>query len=91
MPYTNKWGEEILSEYVEHAVSTTDPMYDSESVWQLQRIPERDYERREYGREFVLVRFNATRSQSFRAGEFTRVTARALRDMLDKALEETDE
>jgi hypothetical protein len=87
-PYINKWGDEILGEHIEHAVSSTDSAYDSQSVWQLQRVPERDYERREYGREFVLVRLNANRSQSFRAGEFTRETARALRDMLNAALAE---
>jgi len=86
LPYVNRWGEEILAEYVERAISNTDSAYDSTSIWQLQRLPERDYERREYGREFALVRFNANRSQSFRAGAFTRETAKALRDMLDAEL-----
>ena len=90
LPYVNKWGEEILSEHIERAISSTDSEYDSTSIWQLQRLPENDYERRIYGREFTLVRFNAHRSQSFRAGEFTRETARALRDMLDAVVAEAD-
>lgn len=89
-PYLNKWGEEVLDQYTEIAVSSTDPAYNTTAVWQLQRVPEREYERREYGREFVFVRFNASMSQSFRAGEFTRETAEALRDMLNEALTERE-
>lgn len=86
VPYVNARGDEVLSEYREHVTSATEPMFTAGAVWQLQRVPERDYERREFGREFVLVRYNRSMSQSFRAGEFTRETAAALRDMLDAAI-----
>jgi hypothetical protein len=38
-PYLNKWGEEVLDQYTEIAVSSTDPAYNTTAVWQLQARP----------------------------------------------------
>lgn len=84
-PYINEWREEILGEYIERAVSATDPLFDNTARWQLQRVRENDYSRREYGREFKLVWGNMI-SQTSSLPEFTRETAKALRDMLNEAL-----
>lgn len=89
-PYVNQWGEEILGEYTETAKSAADPMFDNVRHWQLVRVAENDYPRREYGQEFYIVSLNHSRAQSWKNPEFTIETAKALRDMLSAVIAEAE-
>lgn len=77
----NEWGEQVLGLYVERI----EPYI--EDHWQVLRLRENDFNRRHYGREFELKKSNASGTQGWVAGNFTRESLTGLRDMLTRVLE----
>lgn len=80
----NGWGEEILGLYVE----TVEPYI--EDHWQVLRLREHDFNRRQYGREFELKKSNPSGTQGWVCGTFTRASLTGLRDMLTAVLDAED-
>lgn len=86
----NKWGEEVIGTYTDPGVPITNSEvggdFANEIAWSLLRLPEGEYERRVYGREYQIQALNRSH-QGFKTMPFDAATARALRDMLNTALE----
>lgn len=89
MTMKNQWGEEVIGAYTDPGAPIADDgmgSFTNEITWSLLRLPEREYERRVYGREYQFQASNRSH-QGFKTMPFDAATARALRDMLNTALE----
>ncbi|GAS95501.1 Gp82 [Mycolicibacterium canariasense] len=89
--YQTQWGEPILGLYISVMSDLTHPDFDgykTEDHWQVIELREHDFDRRHYGREFELKKTNASRTQGWVAGRFSREELTGLRDMLTRVLEE---
>lgn len=85
---TNHRGEEIVGSYIDLVADVEHgDFFKIEDHWQLSRLHENDFDRRHYGREFELKRTNASGTQGWVAGRFTRKSLTQLRDMLTEVLE----
>lgn len=86
----NKWGEEVIGTYTDPGVAIAEDSmgnFSNEISWSLLRLPEHEYERRIYGREYQFQAANRAK-HGFKTMPFNEATARALRDMLNTALGE---
>lgn len=79
--YQNQWGETILGLYI-----SVLPDF-GEDHWQILELRDHDFDRRHYGREFELKKTNASGTQGWVAGRFSREELTGLRDMLTRVLE----
>lgn len=80
--YQNQWGENVLGLYI-----SVMPDGIVEDHWQVLELREGGFDRKHYGREFELKKTNASGTQGWVAGRFSREELTGLRDMLTKVLD----